>query len=229
VRLRDRPRCKEDQSSVGVAYRRDDDRHVGRPLFDSPGRSPMPRSASRFSGRLAGQFREKSPARLLTPATAFRADPAVLVVWRMTLAFVSGDTAGRHASFDRGAKNADIGGGLPCRNARGRRADVAAVETEAYAADQVLDVGLGERRIRTARTGIRTVRALGNAANERGPINTRRLRMRLDDLSNCHVCSFFRATRSLCRKAQVAPARATVSTARVRYHTTRPRETYRAA
>jgi peptide-methionine (S)-S-oxide reductase len=39
VRLRDRPRCEEDQNSVGVAYRRDDDRLGGRWLFDSPGRS----------------------------------------------------------------------------------------------------------------------------------------------------------------------------------------------
>jgi hypothetical protein len=107
----------------------------------------------------------------------------------MTLAFVSAHPAGRRTSFDRGAKHFDISGGLARRDAPGRRADVAAVETEAYAADQVLYVGLGQVRVCTARATISTVRALGDTPNEHRSIKARRVRVRLDDLSNCHVCS----------------------------------------
>jgi hypothetical protein len=109
----------------------------------------------------------------------------------MTLAFVSAHTAGRRTSFDRRSKHLDISGGLARRDAPGRRADVAAVETEAYAADQVLYVGFGQVRVCTNRAAISTVRALGNAPDEHRSIKARRLWVRLDDLSNCHVCSSF--------------------------------------
>jgi hypothetical protein len=59
----------------------------------------------------------------------------------VTLAFVAAYSAGGRTSFDGGAKQAGIAGSLARRDARGRRADVAAVETEAYAADQSLHVG----------------------------------------------------------------------------------------
>jgi hypothetical protein len=109
----------------------------------------------------------------------------------MTLAFVSAHTAGRRTTFDRRAKYVDIGGRLTRRDAPGRRANVAAVETEAYAADQVLYVGFGQVRVCTARAAISTVRALGDAPNEHRSINARRLWVRWDDLSNCHVCASF--------------------------------------
>jgi hypothetical protein len=107
----------------------------------------------------------------------------------MTLAFVTAYTAGRRTSFDRGAKHAGINGGLTRRDSPGRGADVAAVETEAYAADQGLNVRLGQVRIRTDRAAISTVRALGDAPSEYRSIQARRLWVRLDDLSNGHVCS----------------------------------------
>jgi hypothetical protein len=113
------------------------------------------------------------------------------MVCRMTLAFVSAHTAGRRASFDRGAKHPDISGGLARRDAPGRHADVAAVETEAYAADQVLYVGFGQVRVCTARATISTGRALVDTPNEHRSIKARRLWVRLDDLSNRHVCSSF--------------------------------------
>jgi hypothetical protein len=137
------------------------------------------------------QCREKSAASLLAPAAAIRAEPAVLMVRRMTLAFVSAYTASRRACFDRRAEHADISGRLASHDAPGRRADVAAVETEAYAADQVLDVGFGQVCVCTARATISTVRALSDAPNEHRSIEARRLRVRLDDLSNCHVRSSF--------------------------------------
>src|SRR4030095_1854313 len=43
-------------------------------------------------------------------------------------------------------QNAEVACGLASRDAGGRRADVAAVQTEAYAANHVLDVGLGQVR-----------------------------------------------------------------------------------
>jgi hypothetical protein len=107
----------------------------------------------------------------------------------MTLAFVSGHTAGLHTRFDRGAKHAEVSGGLAHHDAAGRRADVAAVETEAYAADQVLYVGFGQVRVCTARAAVSTVRALGDTPKEHRSIEARRPWVRLDDLSNRHVCS----------------------------------------
>lgn len=109
----------------------------------------------------------------------------------MTLAFVATYTAGRRTSFDRGPKYAGISGSLARRDAPGCRAEVAAVETEAYAADQVLYVGFGQVRICAARTTVSTVRALGDTPKEHRSIKARRLWVRLDDLSNGHVCSSF--------------------------------------
>jgi hypothetical protein len=134
---------------------------------------------------------EKSAASLLAPAAAFRAEPAVLMVGRVTLAFVATYAAGRRTCFDHGPKYAGISGSLACGDAPGCRAEVAAVETDAYAADQVRYVGFGQVRVCTARATVSTVRALGDTANEHRPIKARRLWVRLDDLSNGHVCSSF--------------------------------------
>jgi hypothetical protein len=109
----------------------------------------------------------------------------------MTVAFVSAHTTGRGTGLDGGAKHADISGGLAGHDAAGRRADVAAVETEAYAADQVLNVGFGQVRVCTARATIGAVRAFGDASDEQRSIDARRLWVRLDDLSHCHVRSSF--------------------------------------
>lgn len=109
----------------------------------------------------------------------------------MTLAFVATLTAARRTSFDRGPKYADISGSLARHDAPGCRAEVAAVEAEAYAADQVLYVGFRQVRVRTARATVSTVRALGDTLNEHRSIKARRLRVCLDDLSNGHVCCSF--------------------------------------
>jgi hypothetical protein len=119
------------------------------------------------------------------------------MVRRMTLAFVSARATGRRTCFDGGAKNADISGGLARRDAAGRRANVAAVETQAYAADQFLNVGFGQVRVRTARTTVSAVRAFGDAPNEQRSIDARWLWVRLDDLLNCHVRSSFTLTRAV--------------------------------
>jgi hypothetical protein len=109
----------------------------------------------------------------------------------VTLAFVATDTAGRRTRFDRGSKYADVGGSLARRDAAGCRAEVAAVETEANAADQVLYAGFGQVRVGTARATVSTVRALGDTPNEHRSVKAGRLWVRLDDLSNGHVCSSF--------------------------------------
>jgi len=113
------------------------------------------------------------------------------MVRRMTLAFVAAHTASRRACFDRCAKDTDISGCLARHDAPDRRADVAAVETEAYAADQVLHVGFGQVGVCTARATISAVRARSDAPNEHRSIEARRLWVRLDDLLNCHVRSSF--------------------------------------
>jgi hypothetical protein len=113
----------------------------------------------------------------------------VLVVLSVPVAFGSGRTTRRSTRFDRGAKNAEIDFGLPHDDSSGGRADVAAVETQADAANQLAHVWLGEVGIRADRARRRTLQALGYAANDRLAINTRWPRMRLDDLSDRHVGS----------------------------------------
>jgi hypothetical protein len=131
--------------------------------------------------------REQSAAGILAPAAGLGADTAVLVVWRVTLAFVPAHTAGQRTCFDHGAKNGQISFGLTDRDPGGRRADVAAVEAEANAPSHVPDVRLSQVRIRATRASIRTVRALGDTANERRAVNARRLGVCIDDLLDGHA------------------------------------------
>jgi hypothetical protein len=113
------------------------------------------------------------------------------MVCRMTLAFVPARTAGSRTGLHGGAKHADISGGLARHDAAGRRADVAAVQTEAYAANQLSYVGFGQVRVCTARATVRAVRAFGDALDEQRSIDARRLWVRLDDVSHGHVRSSF--------------------------------------
>jgi hypothetical protein len=105
------------------------------------------------------------------------------------VAFVSRSPTRRSTRFNRVAKNVEIGFGLPRHDSSGGRAGVAAVETKADAAHQLLHVWLGEAGIRAACARSGTVQALGQTANERLAIEAGRPRMRLDDLSNSQVCS----------------------------------------
>lgn len=115
----------------------------------------------------------------------------MLVVGSVAVAFLSRSATRRSTRFDRLAKNAEIGFGLPRHDSSGAGADVAAIETEADATHQLVQVRLGQGGIRATRARSRTVQALGDTANDRLAIESCRLWVRLDDLSNRHVCSFF--------------------------------------
>src|SRR5437762_4072689 len=107
----------------------------------------------------------------------------------MPLAFLAASAACPRARLGRRAENSEVGFGLPRQNATGGAADVAAVETEAYAAHQPLHVRLGETRVGAARARRSAFQTPVDAAHEHLAVEARRLRMRLDDVPDAHVCS----------------------------------------
>src|SRR5207247_402649 len=117
---------------------------------------------------------------------AFGANAAVLMMGGVPLALLATGAAGRRAGLDRCADDAEIERGLAGHDAAGGLACVGAVEAEANAADQLLQVFLAEAGVGAAGTGSGTVDAVLDTAQERVAIKAARLWMRLDHFSNCH-------------------------------------------
>jgi hypothetical protein len=126
---------------------------------------------------------------LLAAAANLGADAAVVVMGGMPLALVSTGSAGRRARFDHRPEDAEIRRGLTDRDTGGRVADVNAVEAESNAAHHLAHVGLREIRVGTTRAAGGAIAAHFDTAQERGLIDTCRLRVCLHDVLNCHVVS----------------------------------------
>jgi hypothetical protein len=124
---------------------------------------------------------------LLTAATDFGANAAVLVVSGVAIALFGTDEASHRTCLDHCADKAEIRGSLACHDSPGRVAGVGAVETEASAPNHVAHVLLGEIRIGATRAAGNTVQAGLNTALERVAILDGRLWMHQDDLWKVHV------------------------------------------
>jgi hypothetical protein len=129
-------------------------------------------------------------AGLLAAAAGFGAYAAMLMVGGVLLALLATGAAGHCAGLDRCADDVEIERGLAGHDAAGGLADVGAIETEANAPDQLRQVLLAEAGVGAARTGCGTVEAVLDTAQERVAIKAARLRMGLDQFSNCHFLSF---------------------------------------
>jgi hypothetical protein len=114
----------------------------------------------------------------------------MLMVGRVPLALLATRAAGRRAGLDDCADDAEIERGLAGHDAAGGLAGVGAVEAEPNAPDQLLQVFLAETGVAAAGTGNGTVETVLDTAQERVAIKAVRLRMRLDQFSNCHFVSF---------------------------------------
>jgi hypothetical protein len=138
---------------------------------------------------------EQVLACLLAAAAHLGADAAVLVMLGVALALRATGAACHGAAFKRRADDADIGRGLAGHDAAGGIADVGAVEAEANAADQILQVALAEVSIGAAGTDSGAVAARLDTAHEGIEIADGRLGMRLEHLSNGHLLSSLRRAR----------------------------------
>jgi hypothetical protein len=113
----------------------------------------------------------------------------VLVVLSVPLTLVATCATGRRTGLNRSPEHADIGCGLAGQDAARRVAGIRAIEVEANAANQLLQLLLAETGVGAAGAAGGTVEALGDAAKERLSIKARRLWMRLDHFLNCHFLS----------------------------------------
>lgn len=104
----------------------------------------------------------------------------------MALALLCTHATRSRTSFDDRAEHGAVGCGLPCYDAGGRATYVGAVETQAYAADELLHVRLGEGRVGAARAARTAVQALGDAADEDVEVDAARPGMRLHHVSKSH-------------------------------------------
>jgi hypothetical protein len=71
---------------------------------------------------------------------------------------------------------------LPAEDVTGRDADVAAVQTELDARDEILDIGLAQVGVRTRRARLSTVEAQVDAGDQRAELHPERPRIRLQNL-----------------------------------------------
>jgi hypothetical protein len=113
----------------------------------------------------------------------------VIVVLGVALTLLATCVAGRRTGLNHCAEHADIGRGLAGEDAARGVAGVSTVVVEANAADQPLHVRLAETGVGATGAGRGTVEALVYAAQQRVSIDARRLWMRLDHFSNCHLLS----------------------------------------
>jgi hypothetical protein len=113
----------------------------------------------------------------------------VLVVLSVPLTLLPTSATGRRTGLYRCAEHADIGCGLAGHDAARGAAGIRAIEIEANAADQLLQLLLAETGVSAAGAARGTVEALGDAAQESVSIKARRLWMRLDHFLNCHFLS----------------------------------------
>ena len=104
----------------------------------------------------------------------------------MALALLFTQATRSRTSFDDRSDCGAFCCSLPCDDAGGRAADISAVETEAYAADELLHVRLGEARVGAARAARGAIQALGDAADEDVEVDAARPGMRLHHVSKSH-------------------------------------------
>jgi hypothetical protein len=130
--------------------------------------------------------REKVVACGLAAATSFGAQPTVLMVSGVPVAFLGANEAGDGTGFDHCADEAQIRRGLTGHDAAGRVAGVGAVEAETDAANHLPHVVLGEIGVGATRTAGGAIEALGDTAQDCVAIEARRLWVRLKDLSKSH-------------------------------------------
>jgi hypothetical protein len=127
------------------------------------------------------------------------------MVGGVPLALLATRAASHRAGLDRCPHDAEIDRGLAGHDAAGGLAGVCAVEAEANAPDQLLQVLLAEAGVGAAGTGTGTVEALLDTAQERVAIKGARLRMRLYQFSNCHFPSFLVPASLLRRRSPLDP------------------------
>lgn len=111
---------------------------------------------------------------------------------RMAVAFLCAGAAGHQTGLERRSDQAEVGLGLAGNDARGRVAQVGAVEAQANAPDQLLDVRLAEIGVGAGRARGGAIDAIVDAAEKHLLIDAARPRMHLDDVLNAHVVSFCR-------------------------------------
>ncbi|MGZ6592544.1 MAG: hypothetical protein ACXVE5_11355 [Gaiellaceae bacterium] len=107
----------------------------------------------------------------------------------MPLALITTGLAGRRAGPDHCPEDREIRRGLTDRDSGGRAAGVGAVEAEANAAHHLVHIVLREIGVGATRAAGRAVEALVDTAQKGVVIDTCRLWMRLDYVSNRHVLS----------------------------------------
>jgi hypothetical protein len=88
-------------------------------------------------------------AGLFATAAAFCADPAVLMVSCVALAFLCAGSAGQGTGFNHGTQHLLIGAGTARGEIAGRNADVGAIKIEPDALSELLDHPFGQMGIRT--------------------------------------------------------------------------------
>jgi hypothetical protein len=106
------------------------------------------------------------PARFRAPHASFRADPAVLVLLRMHLAFFPAGSAGLLARLDDGPQDRHVRTRAAGRHGTRGRAYVGAVEVEADALFQHVNGLLGQAGIRAGRAGLCAGIAFLDAADQ---------------------------------------------------------------
>jgi hypothetical protein len=118
------------------------------------------------------------------------ADTAVLVVLGVALALLTTGAANHDAGFDGRTHDADIRRGLAGDDPAGRTADVCAVEAQANATDQLGQLALAQVGVSAARADRCAVATRLDTTHAGIEIDTGRLRMQLEHLSNRHFGSF---------------------------------------
>src|ERR671914_206010 len=113
---------------------------------------------------------EQIAARLLAATANLSADPAVVMVGRVTIALLGAGTTRDNARLDRCTHDTELGLGLTGHDPAGRVAHVGAVETEPNAPHELGHVRLAEAGVRAAGARGGTVEALVTAAHEEVPI-----------------------------------------------------------
>src|ERR671912_662210 len=130
-----------------------------------------------------GPFRRSSVAE----SADVSADAAVLVVGGVPVALLGTGNARCRAGLDRRADEADVGTGLPGCDARGRLADVCAVETDADHADQVRQVALAQAGVGAGGAAGTAIETLLGTPKERVSKIASRQRVQLHVLAKGHL------------------------------------------
>jgi hypothetical protein len=121
-------------------------------------------------------------AGLLAPPTRLGADPTVLVVMRMALAFSAASATGLDTRLKSYASERGYELGLPGEDVSGRGTDVTAVETQRDTCNEGLDVGIAEVGVGASRAALGTVEAPVDACSQDADLHPERSRMCLEDL-----------------------------------------------